>query len=238
MSGRQWHGAVSMMTREMWKKRRRARLLVFHFKRNVSAVPARQEEEYGDSVLASYRFLFCFLPPNNHEYRRNRNRSRLLPLPGFSHFPMESLLLLLPPFLKRDINFAFRSLSLSLSSAITLFGRRVSFPLRKEVTLSVHVCRIRLIPFVSRVAAARGCLKMRTWGARETHSTSNPLQSLSFVSICRKLRSSKRTRKPKKKKKSSVDRSKEKRGRRGRRSRFFRITERWKKGGKKEERYH
>lgn len=115
MSGRQWHGAVSMMTREMWKKRHRARLLVFHFKRNVSAVPARQEEEYGDSVLASYRFLFCFLPPNNHEYRRKRNRSRLLPLPGFSHFPMESLLLLLPPFLKRDINFAFRSLSLSLS---------------------------------------------------------------------------------------------------------------------------
>lgn len=151
MSGRQWHGAVSMMTREMWKKRRRARLLVFHFKRNVSAVPARQEEEYGYSVLASYRFLFCFLPPNNHEYRRNRNRSRLLPLPGFSHFPMESLLLLLPPFLKRDINFAFRSLSLSLFGNYSLRSASIVSPPQRG-----HVVCPRLSDTINSIRVARG----------------------------------------------------------------------------------
>lgn len=82
---------------------------------------------------------------------------------------------------------------------------RVSFPLPllAEVTFSVHVCRINSIRVVR-----GGCLKMRTWG--ETHSTSNPLQSLSFVSTCRRYFDRRiERRKPTEEEKCSIDREKE-----------------------------
>lgn len=102
---------------------------------------------------------------------------------------------LLPP---NGIN--FRSLLGKITSIVS------SPPPRKEVTFSVHVCRINSIRVVR---GGRGCLKMRTWG--ETHSTSNPLQSLSFVSTCRRYFDRRiERRKPTEEEKCSIDREKEK----------------------------
>lgn len=105
-----------------------------------------------------------------------------------------SSFLLLPP---NGIN--FRSLLGKITSIVS------SPPPRKEVTFSVHVCRINSIRVVR---GGRGCLKMRTWG--ETHSTSNPLQSLSFVSTCRRYFDRRiERRKPTEEEKCSIDREKE-----------------------------
>lgn len=128
-----------------------------------------------------------------------------------------SSFLLLPP---NGIN--FRSLLGKITSIVS------SPPPRKEVTFSVHVCRINSIRVVR--GEAEAVWKCEREAKHTRHLTRYKAYPLFRLVAATSIVESNAVNRPRRKNARSIERKK-----REGRFRFFRVTERWRRGGEKGE---